>query len=163
MQLQLLTGTLRRRPEFTVTACSLDPELILKSLEVFRVDVVLLAASGQGSTWQDMALLRRIHISYPRVPKILVLEALDRELVVNAFRSGARGLFCFSRFPFRALCKCIQVVHRGQIWATAEQINCLIELVFQVPSLRVVSANGGSYHTSRGAGSSAGGGRTFQS
>src|SRR5258705_10349494 len=56
MQLQLLTGALRRRPEFNVTACSLD---------------------------------RRIHISYPQVPKILVLEALDRELVVNAFRSGA--------------------------------------------------------------------------
>lgn len=43
--------------------------------------------------------------------------------------------------PFRALCKCIQVVHRGQIWATAQQIDCLIALVSQVPSLRVVNAD----------------------
>lgn len=149
MQLQLLTAALRRRPEFNVTACTVDPDLILQSLEASPVDVVLLAAGGQGSTWQDMALLRRIHISYPRVPKILVLEAFDRELVVNAFRSGARGLFCFSGSPFRALCKCIQVVHRGQIWATAEQINHLIELVSQVPSLRVVSANGNTLITPR--------------
>ncbi len=142
MQLQLLTGALRRRPEFQVTACSLDPEEILKLLASFPVDVLLLAPAGQASTWHDMAILRRVHISFPRIAKILVLQSIDRELVVNAFRSGARGLFCFSVSQFRSLCKCIQVVHRGQIWATAEQIDFLIDMVSQVPSLRVVNVNG---------------------
>jgi DNA-binding NarL/FixJ family response regulator len=96
-----------------------------------------------------MALLRRLHISFPKVAKILLLESFDRELVVNAFRSGARGLFCFAVSPFRALCKCIQVVHRGQIWATAQQIEYLIDLVTQVPSLRVVNANGNTLVTPR--------------
>ena len=97
-----------------------------------------------------MALLRRIHISFPNVSKILLLEAFDRELVVNAFRSGARGLFCFAMSPFRALCKCIQVVYRGQVWATAEQIDYLVDLVSQVPSLRVVNANGNTLVTPPG-------------
>ncbi len=61
----------------------------------------------------------------------------------------ARGLFCFSVSPFRALCKCIQVVHRGQIWATAQQIDYLIDLVSQVPSLRVVNADGEALVTPR--------------
>ncbi len=142
MQLQLLTGALRRRPEFQVTACSLAPEEILKILSDSQVDVLLLAPAAHGSTWHDMASLRRIHISFPKIAKILVLESIDRELAVNAFRSGARGLFCFSASQFRSLCKCIQVVHRGQIWATAQQIDFLINLVSQVPSLRVVNANG---------------------
>jgi len=142
MQLQLLTGALRRRPEFQVAACPLDPEELLKLLSSSLVDVVLLAPSGHPSTWHDMAMLRRIHISFPKIAKILVLQSVDRELVVNAFRSGARGLFCFSVSQFRSLCKCIQVVHRGQIWATAEQIDFLIDMVSQVPSLRVVNVNG---------------------
>lgn len=149
MQLQLLTSALRRRPEFEVTSCALDPELILRVLEASSTDVLLLDANGQGATWEDMALLRRIHISFPNVSKVLLLEAFDRELVVNAFRSGARGLFCFAASPFRALCKCIQVVHRGQIWASAEQIDYLVDLVSQVPSLRVVNANGNALVTPR--------------
>jgi two-component system, NarL family, nitrate/nitrite response regulator NarL len=115
MQLQLLTSALRRRPEFNVTSCPLDPELILKALETSGIDVLLLDANGRGGSWQDMALLRRLHISFPKVAKVLLLESFERDLVVNAFRSGARGLFCFAVSPFRALCRCIQVVHRGQI------------------------------------------------
>jgi DNA-binding NarL/FixJ family response regulator len=131
-----------------VTSCPLDPELLLKALESTSIDVLLLDANSQGSSWQDMALLRRIHISFPKVSKILLLESSDRELAV-VFRSGARGLFCFGVSPFRALCKCIQVVHRGQIWATAQQIEYLVDIVAQVPSLRVVNANGNTLITPR--------------
>ena len=121
MQLQLITGALRRRPEFQVCACSLNSEEILQFLEESPVDVLLL--------------------SFPKTLKTLVLESTDRDLVVNAFPSRARGLFCFSVSQFRSRCKCIQVVHPGQIWATAQQIDFLIDLVSQLPSLRVVNVN----------------------
>ena len=147
MQLQLLTSALRRRAEFTVTSCPLEADVILRSLESSTVDVVLLAANGRGGSWDDMALLRRIHVAFPKVPKVLLVESSGRELVVNAFRSGARGLFYFTDSPFRSLCKCIQVVHRGQIWATAE--HYLIDLVSQVPSLRVIDAHGSNLLTPR--------------
>ncbi|MGC2194862.1 MAG: response regulator transcription factor [Terriglobales bacterium] len=149
MQLQLLTSALRRRPEFQVTSCTLDPELILTTLETCSTDVLLLDANGQSSSGQEMALLRRLHIAFPKVAKVLLLEAVERELVVNVFRSGARGLFCFAVSPFRALCKCIQVVHRGQIWATAQQIGYLVDMVAQVPSLRLVNVNGNTLVTPR--------------
>jgi len=149
MQLQLLTSALRRRPEFQVTSCPLDPELILETLETSFTEVLLLDANLQNTGWQDMALLRRLHIAFPKVAKVLLLEAVDRELVVNAFRSGARGLFCFAVSPFRTLCRCIQVVHRGQICATAPQVDYLIDLIAQVPSLRVVNASGNVLVTPR--------------
>jgi DNA-binding NarL/FixJ family response regulator len=40
-------------------------------------------------------------------------------------------------------------VHRGEIFATTEQLNYLLESVCQVPSLRVVSASGEKLLTSR--------------
>jgi len=149
MQLQLLAGALRRRPEFRVISCPLDVDLVLKALETATASVLVLALAAQSNSWDDMALLRRLHIAYPGVSKVLLVESLDRDFVVNAFRSGARGLFCFGESPFRLLCKCIQVVHRGQIWATAQQIDYLIDLVAQVPSLRVLNANGNSLLTPR--------------
>jgi len=59
------------------------------------------------------------------------------------------GSFVSTESPFRALCKCIQVVHRGEIWASAEQIGCVVESISQVPSLRVVNASGGKLLTPR--------------
>src|SRR5256712_9202271 len=58
-------------------------------------------------------------------------------------------LFAFSEYPFRLLCKCIQSVHHGQVWANSEQLQYLIEVVTQVPSLRRVKALGGKLLTPR--------------
>jgi DNA-binding NarL/FixJ family response regulator len=51
-------------------------------------------------------------------------------------------LFCFSQYPFRLLCKGIQSVHRGQVWANSEQMQFLIEGLSQVPSLHMVNSRG---------------------
>lgn len=149
LQLQLLNAALRRRPEFRLRACSLDAVPIFDALKESPAHVAVLALNHQNGNPYDLTLLRRLHVAYPQTNKVLLVESGDRELVVNAFRSGARGLFCFADSPFRALCKCIQVVHEGQIWATAAQVDYLIDLVSQVPSLRVVNANGSNLLTPR--------------
>ncbi len=97
----------------------------------------------------NMPLVRSLHLAHPNVAEVLLLEAPDREEVVNAFRSGARGLFSFSDSPFRLLCKCIQTVHQGQIWANNQQVGYLIDAVTQVPSLRVVNSRGRNLLTPR--------------
>jgi DNA-binding NarL/FixJ family response regulator len=89
-----------------------------------------------------MTVVRRLHLAHPEVAKVILLDTYDRDIVVNAFRSGARGLFCFSQHPFRLLCKCIQSVHRGQVWANSEQMQYVIESLSQVPSLHMVNSRG---------------------
>ena len=86
LQLQLLSSALRRRPEFTASTCPLDSDLILKELEQSAIQVLLLDINNQSSSWLDMGLLRRIHIAFPNIPKVLLLEEFNRELAVNAFR-----------------------------------------------------------------------------
>ncbi len=89
------------------------------------------------------------HLAHPEVAKILLIEANERSLVVNAFRSGARGLFCFPDYPFRLLCKCIQSVQRGDVWANNQQLHYLLESIAEVPSLPVVDSNGRTLLTPR--------------
>jgi DNA-binding NarL/FixJ family response regulator len=142
MQCQLLVSALRRRPEFQVTSCILDPDAILNIVESLPVQVAILNTDNSRNGWPDMTVVRRMHLAHPEVSKIILLDTYDREIVVNAFRSGARGLFCFSQYPFRLLCKCIQIVHHGQIWANGEQMQYVIESLSQVPSLHMVNARG---------------------
>ncbi len=142
MPAQFLVSALRRRPEFLVSSCLMDLDHILAALSLAPAQVAVINASDPKYDWHDMTIVRRLHLAHPQVAKILLLDAYDRDLVVNALRSGVRGLFCFSQYPFRLLCKCIHRVHSGQAWLNDQQTQYLIEAVSQVPSLRVVNVSG---------------------
>jgi DNA-binding NarL/FixJ family response regulator len=96
-----------------------------------------------------MLRLRGLHSSHPRIGLILLLDTYDRSLVVNAMRAGAHGLFCRAREPFRALCRCIAVVHGGQFWANTEQMQYLVEALSSSAPARVVNAKGEGILTAR--------------
>jgi len=149
MQAHLLLGALRRRPEFRVRSCAFDINVILSAIAQSPVDVILINTDHYGLAGQDMVNVRRLHLAHPQIVKVLVLGECNRDTVVNAFRSGAKGLFSFTDYPFRLLCKCIQCVHQGQVWANSEQLQYLIEMVSQVPGLRMVNARGAQLLTSR--------------
>jgi DNA-binding NarL/FixJ family response regulator len=117
-------------------------DAILRVLASTQIQVAVINADRPRDGWPDMTIIRRLHLAHPEVTKVLLLDSYDSEVVVNAFRSGVKGLFCFSDYPFRLLCKCIQSVHHGQVWANSEQLQYLIEGITQVPSLRMVNAVG---------------------
>jgi DNA-binding NarL/FixJ family response regulator len=142
MQCQLLVRELRRRPEFQVSSCPLDAAEIQRLVETLPVEVAILNADNPRDGWPDMTVVRRLHLAHPEVAKVILFDSYDRDIVVNAFRSGARGLFCFSQHPFRLLCKCIHSVRRGQVWANSEQMRFVIESLSQVPSLHMVNSRG---------------------
>ena len=79
----------------------------------------------------------------------MLVEDCGRELAVSAFRSGVRGIFCITDANLRLLRRCIQQVANGQVWADTEQMNYLLDLIAEVPSLRVVSLDGKQLLTPR--------------
>jgi DNA-binding NarL/FixJ family response regulator len=149
MQAQLLSSALRRHPEFQVSTCPMDATSILQSIDGKPPQVALLSLGSPAHASGPVSTLRAFHLSHPSVAKVLLLDAWDRELVVNAFRSGARGVFVITDSSLRLLCKCLVRVAAGQVWINTEQLNCLLELIAEVPSLRVVNAGGQGILTPR--------------
>jgi DNA-binding NarL/FixJ family response regulator len=142
MQAQLLTSALRRRPEFHVRHCLMDTFSILQAMTAGLPSVALLSLSQPSNLGETVMTLRGFHLAHPEVPKVLLVNSFDRELVVRAFRSGARGIFTITDSNLRDLCKCLLAVAEGQIWTTSQQLNYLIEFISEVPSLRVLNAKG---------------------
>jgi DNA-binding NarL/FixJ family response regulator len=149
MQAQLLTSALRRRSEFRITTCQMDAPSLLRAVCSSAPSVALLSPNPALGLGDSMATLRQFHFSHPDIVKVLLVESFDRELVVNAFRSGARGIFCLTESNLRLLRKCIERVTSGQIWANTEQMNYLLDLISEVPSLRVVNSGGDQLLTPR--------------
>jgi DNA-binding NarL/FixJ family response regulator len=71
----------------------------------------------------------------------MLLRASKPECVVNAFRDGARGIF-YRRHSLKALSKCIQTVHRGQIWASNEDLEHVMTALGHTKPLRLHNAEG---------------------
>ena len=142
MQSQLLTCALRRRPEFRISTCLMDNVSILHSLASNFAHVAVLSLNGSADIPISLTALRGFHVAHPTIAKILLVESYDRELVVGAFRAGARGIFCIGDTHFRVLCKCIQRVAGGQVWANTLQMNYLLDLISEVPSSRVFNSQG---------------------
>jgi DNA-binding NarL/FixJ family response regulator len=145
LQSQLLTRALRSRREFQVSTVALGATALRTFLQSNHADVALIA----GNQFTDWGLLRWLRITYPRLACVLLAAREDRGLVVNALRAGAKGIFLFTRDPFRMLCKCISCVSRGEIWINNDQLHHVLEALSEVPALRVVNVNGRSLLTPR--------------
>lgn len=147
-QSQLLASALRRQSGFRVACCGSELNSCLRALRETQIDVVLL---GDDPAGQDALIetLRALHANYSQVGLILLLDSYDRNLVVHAMRSGARGLFCRACQPFKALCRCISVVYQGQFWANTEQMTFVIEALNSSTPSRVVNAKGEGLLTER--------------
>jgi DNA-binding NarL/FixJ family response regulator len=142
MERQLLVGALRRHSDLTISSCKFDFSAMENLLISSPADVMVLNVAQQGNRENALGTVRRLNLAYPNFSLVLLLEDYDQEMVVNAFRSGVKGLFSLADHPFRMLCKCIHRVHDGQIWANAEQIRYLLGTISQVPALRTVNASG---------------------
>ena len=148
MESQLLASSLRERG-FRVFPCASEVPPILEFFDHSHADVAVLTCADPYSVAPDLTIVRTLHLMHPEVPKVCLLHLENRELAVQAFRSGARGLFCLADSSFQDLCECIERVHAGDIFATNEQLGYLLDSVCQLPSMRVVGAGGETLLTSR--------------
>jgi DNA-binding NarL/FixJ family response regulator len=149
MQAQLLAGALRRHPEFRITACTMDFDSLSETATASSPRVALMSLNSSTNMSESMALVRRFHLSHSGIAKVLLIDAWHRDFVIGAFRSGARGIFSITDSSIRMLCRCILRVAAGQIWANTEQLNYVMELISEVPSLRVLNSGGQSLLTPR--------------
>jgi DNA-binding NarL/FixJ family response regulator len=147
-QSQLLCSALRRQPGLKVSCCHRELADCLQALRSVPVDVLLLGDSPTDHL-HLIDTLRGLHPSYPNIGLILLLDSYDRNLVVDAMRAGARGLFCRACQPFRALCRCITVVHQGQLWANTEQMSYVIDALSSGSATRVINSKGEGLLTPR--------------
>jgi DNA-binding NarL/FixJ family response regulator len=70
---------------------------------------------------------------------IILLESSEPAMVIPAFQVGAKGIFSRAK-SIDGLCKCIEVVHSGQIWASTDELQSLLEAVAKWPRLRPLKA-----------------------
>ncbi len=131
MNCQLLIGALRRCRRIEVVARATGSAQVLAEVQASRPSVALIGANLQDGSLSGFGIVRKLRNAYPEVRAVLLLDSADRAWVIDAFRAGAKGIFCRDD-SLGSLCRCIQSVHMGQTWASSEQIGSVLDAFARV-------------------------------
>jgi DNA-binding NarL/FixJ family response regulator len=143
MSAHLLAGELARgKQDINVVGFSTVSGDAILEVERYHPDIVLINAHLQDGRMTGYRVLQSLPAACPKAAAIMMLPAPERELVIDAFRGGARGIICRVN-ALKLLPKCIRTVHAGQIWANNQDLVYLIEFLAQLKSLRIVKSGGG--------------------
>jgi len=142
MASELLVGALKRHGRFQVSDNVTTASEALAAVKSHAVDVALITATLADGQLSGFGALRQIRDCCPETKTVILLNAPEYNLVVDAFRAGARGVFSLSQSTFKSLCRCVEQVYAGQIWASSGELSEVIEAFSQLAPMRVVNADG---------------------
>lgn len=135
-------GLARGRHDIDVIGVSNNSVETIREIEKNRPDVALINVHLGDGKLTGYNVLQTLQALSPRTSAIMLIPDSERDLVVDAFRGGARGVFC--RFQsIKLLPKCIRTVHEGQIWADTRNLVYLLDFLTQLKPLRLIKPGGG--------------------
>lgn len=143
----LISGRLKRR--FEVVGYATSGSDLLSIINTTTPEVALIGCHLEDGNLSGLLVLPEIQSKYPEIRLVLLIDRSEREVVVQAFRAGAMGVFDRSESNVDHLCKCIVCVHQGQIWANTQQLKFVLDAVAQAPSPWVADADGVNLLTKR--------------
>jgi DNA-binding NarL/FixJ family response regulator len=139
---QLIVAALKRcHSNFEVRALTSNSTFAIRELETEQPDVAVISAKMEDGPLTGFRVLHRLLDSESKLPAVMLLDSTERDLVVDAFRTGARGVFCRG-YSFKALPKCIRRVHEGQIWMSNVELEFLLEVLIAMRPLKVQKSGG---------------------
>jgi len=139
---ELIEETLRRSGQrFEVHSFGIDSLDVSRELEKWKPQVALLSSDLRDGPLTGFRVLFQLRQAASEIPIVMLLDSDDRDLVIDAFRGGAKGVFS-RQSTFHSLPKCIRAVHSGQFWINNRQLQFLLELVSRLSPVQAVKPGG---------------------
>jgi DNA-binding NarL/FixJ family response regulator len=149
MSCQLLSETLRRsRQGLRIVQRVVTSSEAVQLADKDRIDVALISEDLQDGPRKGLQAVEELRSLHPNIQSIVLVKNVQRELIVDIFRSGAKGVFC-RKEPIEVLCRCIRAVHRGQVWVDSEQLQLILQALIESKPKRITNLQGTCLLTKR--------------
>ncbi len=141
MNSQLLTEALGREKRFIVSEANVNARELAHLTRTERPQVALISSELEDNPRLGLEVVREIRSASPDTRIVVLLDESEPAAVIEAFRAGARGIFCRTE-SLKSLAKCIQSVHAGQVWANSAQLRYLLDALAEALPMSVVNSKG---------------------
>jgi two-component system nitrate/nitrite response regulator NarL len=146
MSSHLLANTLMR--ERTCQASAVLSADLLDCMASGKAQLVVIAADLDDEIKTGFDLAHTVCRAHPTVPIVILLNRSTQESVINAFRSGAHGVFSRQQ-PVEDFLDCVEHVRKGLIWAGQQETSLLLDAFSSIPSPNLSMASDSSPLTAR--------------
>jgi two-component system, NarL family, nitrate/nitrite response regulator NarL len=136
---RLIADALRRDRKLSITDAENNP--VVATASAVEPHVIILSEALEGTSGRGFEVLSELRTAAAPSQVVMLLDSPQRELVVEAFRRGARGVFCRSE-PLVMLSRCVHRVYEGQLWISGSQVEYLLGTLDEAPATRLVNAQG---------------------
>ncbi len=136
---RLIADALKKDRALSITNGELSS--VIATATTFKPDVSIISEQLEGKPGKGFEVLRQLRATLSAVRVVMLLDSAERDLVIEAFRSGARGVFC-RRDPLKMLARCVHKVHEGQLWVSGDQLELLLQALAEAPATRLVDTRG---------------------
>jgi two-component system nitrate/nitrite response regulator NarL len=110
--------------------------------------IVIISADLKSARGSGLALSRAVSRTYPRISILIMFDQPTHESTLNAFQSGARGVFNRQGSKGEFI-QCVERVRDGYIWVGREETGFLLEALRSIPSIAPLKEGNLSGLTSR--------------
>lgn len=132
---QLLASAIARNNGFRVVDFASGSDEVIAAVCAHQPDMAVISARLRDGAAAGMDALRKLRTLQPECRIIMLLDDDHSELMVEAFRSGVKGVFCRSG-TLTQLRKCIECVHQGQTWISTAELEEILGALMQSPASR---------------------------
>jgi two-component system nitrate/nitrite response regulator NarL len=134
MNSQMLAEALVKDGRFEICGTVCTSSSILSAVNDTLPDVVVVSAQLEDGDSKGFEVTRELRTLGRDTRVIMLLDSSERSTVVDAFRAGAKGVFCRNQ-PLKLLSKCVHSVHSGQVWANSQELAFLLDMVSEMPAV----------------------------
>jgi two-component system, NarL family, nitrate/nitrite response regulator NarL len=148
---QLLADALRRDPAIEVIPFQFNHQVatgLVAAAADPGIDVLVISANLDEQPSCGIDAVRKLRALRPDARAILLLDSSKDEVVLHAFRSGARGVFDRNE-DVELLIKCVRCVYEGEIWASNQHLHIAMGGLASAPTVRALNSKGMSLLSER--------------
>lgn len=138
---ELMSDALKRDPGLEVVPWDGESDEVIRATLSENIDVLAVSCAMEGKPIRGLELVRELVVKRAKTRAVVLFDTPERDLVVEAFRAGARGVFSREE-SVESFCKCVRRVHEGQIWANTKQVEYVIETLAKSPAIPALGAGG---------------------
>ncbi len=123
----LLSYAFLGRRDIRIVSVSTTVEAALSELAKTPCSILLTNLHLNHERYSGLVLLSQAVSAYPGLRGIVLTESICRNDVVRSFQAGARGYVVEGVTNVSVLVKAIYCVHKGQVWASSEHLNQILD------------------------------------
>lgn len=125
----------RRKRNIDIVHSATTSSSLLELFTSVEPNVVVTNEQLRDGPHAGYRIVQQIRRTSPRTRVVVTLNSTDRQNVIDAFRNGAHGVVSGDD-SFEGLCKCIEVVTRGEMWASPRELSYVFEALSVPPPSR---------------------------